>query len=159
MNWHFRQDFTGLTSLRKKFRPRTISICWNGALYPPWVTEKESLAFFLQDGVAVQSLVITKKCFVVRGLDVISSRWIGRSSQMTWATRSPDLSTLDLFMWGLLKDRVYHRKPQSMTSLKNIIEDEWLTNDQQFELKMPFLLWIWKMPFLHLKMYLNELYK
>ena len=59
-------------------------------------------------------------------------RWIGRSGQMTWAARSPDLSPLDFFMWGLLKDRVYHRKPQSLSSLKAIIEDECLNIDQQF---------------------------
>ena len=58
-------------------------------------------------------------------------RLIGRTGQMAWAPRSPDLYPLDFFMWGLLKDRVYHRKPHSSSSLKAFIEEEYSNVDQQ----------------------------
>ena len=39
------------------------------------------------------------------------------------ATRSPDLNPMDLFFWGVLKDKVYARKPVTVQQLKNFIED------------------------------------
>ena len=35
-------------------------------------------------------------------------RWIGRgSSPIAWPPRSPDLTPLDFFLWGFVKDQVY----------------------------------------------------
>jgi hypothetical protein len=34
-------------------------------------------------------------------------RWIGRVAQIAWPPRSPDLSPLDFFLWGFLKDRLF----------------------------------------------------
>lgn len=34
-------------------------------------------------------------------------RWIGRSGPIHWPARSPDLTPLDFFLWGTMKDEVY----------------------------------------------------
>jgi hypothetical protein len=34
-------------------------------------------------------------------------RWIGRAAPIAWPPRSPDLTPLDFFLWGLVKDRVF----------------------------------------------------
>jgi hypothetical protein len=34
-------------------------------------------------------------------------RWIGRAAPIAWPPRSPDLTPLDIFLWGFVKDRVY----------------------------------------------------
>ena len=34
-------------------------------------------------------------------------RWIGRNGPIRWPPRSPDLTPLDFFLWGFLKDRVF----------------------------------------------------
>ena len=51
-------------------------------------------------------------------------RWIGRDGPFRWAPRSPDLSSLDFYLWGFLKDRVYGRRPTSLRQLRTFIEEE-----------------------------------
>ena len=34
-------------------------------------------------------------------------RWIGRAAPIAWPPRSPDLTPLDFFLWGFVKDRVF----------------------------------------------------
>jgi hypothetical protein len=36
-----------------------------------------------------------------------SGRWIGRAAPMAWPPRSPDLTPLDFFLWGFVKDRMF----------------------------------------------------
>lgn len=36
--------------------------------------------------------------------------WIGRSGSIRWPANSPDLTLLDTFLWGFLKNRVYSRR-------------------------------------------------
>jgi hypothetical protein len=35
------------------------------------------------------------------------SRWIGRAAPIAWPPRSPDLTPLDFFLWGFIKDREF----------------------------------------------------
>lgn len=52
-------------------------------------------------------------------------RVIGRGYGQAWPPRSPDLSPLDYWFWGMLKSRVYHlRKPTSLQELKERIQAE-----------------------------------
>lgn len=37
------------------------------------------------------------------------SRWIGRGGSVSWPARSPDLTPLDFFLWGYVKNEVYRR--------------------------------------------------
>lgn len=36
------------------------------------------------------------------------NRWIGRNGYISWPARSPDLTPCDFFLWGYLKQLVYH---------------------------------------------------
>lgn len=52
------------------------------------------------------------------------NRWIGRGGPVEWAPRSPDLSPLDFYLWGHLKDSVYKTKIESIEHLKQRITHE-----------------------------------
>jgi hypothetical protein len=60
------------------------------------------------------------------------NRWIGRQSEFVWPPRSPDLTVSDFFLWGYLKDKVYQRQPNNVTTLKLYIEEEFNKIPQQF---------------------------
>ena len=39
--------------------------------------------------------------------DRFPNQWIGRSAPIAWPPRSQDLTPLDFFLWGFIKDMVY----------------------------------------------------
>lgn len=49
---------------------------------------------------------------------------ISRFGDVEWPARSPDLSPLDFFLWGYLKDKVYRDNPKTVTELKEAIATE-----------------------------------
>lgn len=52
-------------------------------------------------------------------------RVIGRGYGVAWPPRSPDLSPLDYYLWGMLKARVYHQfTPRNLDELKQKIIQE-----------------------------------
>ena len=63
---------------------------------------------------------------VARGYldEIFPQRWIGRRGPVEWPARSPDLTPPDFWLWGYVKDNVYGRKPDTMASLKLMIEEE-----------------------------------
>lgn len=50
-----------------------------------------------------------------------SGQWIGRGGAMFWPPRSPDLSPLDFFLWGYVKDQVFATEPIDINDMKNRI--------------------------------------
>lgn len=46
------------------------------------------------------------------------NRWIGRGSLFPWPPRSPDLTVLDFYLWGRLKDIVYKTRPTTRDDMK-----------------------------------------
>lgn len=45
-------------------------------------------------------------------------RWIGRGSELIgWPPRSPDLTPLDFFFWGLVAQKVYKIRPRTRQEL------------------------------------------
>ncbi|KAI8778364.1 Protein of unknown function DUF4817 [Biomphalaria glabrata] len=42
----------------------------------------------------------------------VPGQWIGRRGPIEFSALSPDLSPLDFFLWGTVKDEVYKRKPR-----------------------------------------------
>lgn len=48
-------------------------------------------------------------------------RWIGRNREVEWPHHSPDLITLDFFLWVYLKAKVYSSRPQNLEMLENKI--------------------------------------
>ena len=61
-------------------------------------------------------------CFVT---DVLNERfpdaWIGRGGPIPWPSRSPDLSLLDFFLWGYIKNIVYAEKIRNIQDLQDSI--------------------------------------
>ena len=50
-------------------------------------------------------------------------KWIGRRGPIEWAPRSPDLTPLDFFLWGYVKQRVYSTPVPNMSELKSRITE------------------------------------
>ena len=50
-------------------------------------------------------------------------RWVGRGGPTAWPPRSPDLTPLDFFAWGFIKDVVCRRRVRDLADLRQgIIE-------------------------------------
>ena len=54
---------------------------------------------------------------------VFPNHWIGKGSEFEWAPRSPDLTPMDFFLWGYIKEKVYVTSPTSPQDLKQRIRD------------------------------------
>ncbi|UYV62279.1 hypothetical protein LAZ67_1008428 [Cordylochernes scorpioides] len=52
----------------------------------------------------------------------LSGQWIGRRGPIEFPACSPDLTPLDFFLWGTVKDGVYKRKPRNLDILWNEIQ-------------------------------------
>lgn len=50
---------------------------------------------------------------------VYPNKWIGRGSLFPWPPRSPDLTCMDFYLWGRLKNIVYQSRP---TTRENMVE-------------------------------------
>lgn len=50
-----------------------------------------------------------------------TNRWIGRRGSIEWPARSPDLSPLDFYFWGYLKNSVYSSRPNNLHELQQRI--------------------------------------
>lgn len=46
------------------------------------------------------------------------------NSDVTWPSRSPDLSPCNFFLWGYLKQKVYENRPHTTEELKESIRAE-----------------------------------
>jgi len=55
---------------------------------------------------------------------VFPARWIARRGAIEWSARSPDLTPLDYFLCGYLKNRVYRTKPANLDEFQQKVRDE-----------------------------------
>ncbi len=53
--------------------------------------------------------------------DTFPGRWIGRRGPIEWAPRSPDLTPLDFFLWGYVKQLVYKETIKDLNDLRQKI--------------------------------------
>jgi len=61
-------------------------------------------------------------------LDVtFPNRLIGRDGPTPWPPRSPDITTLDFFLWRYVKDKVFSITVPDITNLKARITDAFAT--------------------------------
>jgi hypothetical protein len=51
-----------------------------------------------------------------------TERWIDRSGPIAWPPRSPDLTPLDFFLWGYVKNIVYQVKINDLQATWNEVE-------------------------------------
>ena len=54
--------------------------------------------------------------------DNLPGHWIRRRSPIELPQRSPDLTLLDFYLWGTLKNVKYHRKLATLAALREEIE-------------------------------------
>lgn len=59
--------------------------------------------WFQMDGAPSHSVSEVRDCLN----SLFGSQWIGRYGPHRWPARSPDLTEMDFFLWGTIKDRVY----------------------------------------------------
>jgi hypothetical protein len=55
------------------------------------------------------------------------NRRIGRDGPTPWPPRSPDITLLDYFLWGYIKDKVFSTPVPGTTNLKARISDPFAT--------------------------------
>ena len=53
---------------------------------------------------------------------VFENRIISRNSNVNWPPRSCDLTPLDYFLWGAVKDKCYFNHPETIEALKHETE-------------------------------------
>lgn len=88
----------------------------------PYLTDnddEESLVF-QQDGAPAHYANVVRNALNEK----LAGRWIGRRGSIEWPARSPDLSPLDFFLWGYLKNKVYGNKLHNLGELKSVITNE-----------------------------------
>lgn len=73
---------------------------------------------FQLDGSPVHNAVLVREWLD----ENFENHWIGRNSPLIeWPARSPDLTPLDFFLSGVLKEKVYKSRPQTVQELRDRI--------------------------------------
>lgn len=73
-----------------------------------------SAIIFQQDGHPAHTSVIARTILNKK----FPNKWIGiHSNFQEWPPRSPDLTPLDFFLWGFLKDKIYQTLPLNREDL------------------------------------------
>ncbi|KAG4067602.1 hypothetical protein HA402_005374 [Bradysia odoriphaga] len=75
--------------------------------------------YFQQDGAPPHYSLVVRQYLH----SVFNNRWIGRMGPIKWPARSPDLTPLDYFLWGYLKDRVFRTRPESLEEMCDRISE------------------------------------
>ena len=66
--------------------------------------------------------------------ETFPNRWIGRNGPTPWPPRSPDITPLDFFLWGYVKNRVYRTPVRDVETLQSrIIEVLATVNEEMLE--------------------------
>lgn len=69
--------------------------------------------WFQQDGCPAHTARVTRDCLNT----LFPNRWIGKYGTINWPSRSPDLTVLDYYLWGRVKDLVYREKPSTKVNM------------------------------------------
>lgn len=77
--------------------------------------ENLRLVHFQQDGAPPHNSRAVTDYLQIR----FGNRWIGTNGPVRWPARSPDLTPLDFFAWGHVKDQVYSTPPTTLEDLQN----------------------------------------
>lgn len=73
--------------------------------------------WYMHDGAPAHFSVIVREHLHA----VYPNRWIGRGGPQQWLARSPDLNSLDFFLWGHLKSLVYKTPINTVEDLRERI--------------------------------------
>jgi hypothetical protein len=69
----------------------------------PQVQDRQPNAIFQQDRASLHWAIDVRETQDA----TFPNRWIGRDGPIPWPPRSPDITMLDFFLWGYVKDLVY----------------------------------------------------
>ena len=75
--------------------------------------------YFQQDGATVQTTKAVRKFLAEK----FGPRVISRLTDTIWPAKSPDLSPLDFWFWGVAMEEVRRVQPDTMEELKQIVEE------------------------------------
>lgn len=82
------------------------------------LNERETCWFQLDGAPAHNALVV---------IDFLNEKfhnqWIGNRGPVHWPARSPDLTPLDFFLWGFIKNRVYQSQNNTIEELRDNVAD------------------------------------
>lgn len=85
----------------------------NSPLYEPWQD-----IIWQQDGAPPHWALSVRACLAEH-----FAEWIGRRGTWEWPARSCDLTPLDFAVWGIIKEKVYATRPNSIAHLRQLIEE------------------------------------
>lgn len=71
--------------------------------------------WFLQDGAPAHFSHLVRQHLN----NIFEIRWIGRGGPVPWPPRSPDLTPLDFYLWGMMKTKVYTTDILDLEDLRN----------------------------------------
>ncbi len=126
----FGADFGREASLDPFFfeNERGVAVTVNGERYRAMLNEflfreieEEDIGgiWFQQDGATCHTANATINLLRT----VFEDRIISRNSDIVWPPRSCDLTPLDYYLWGAVKDQCYANKPATIDALKTNIRD------------------------------------
>lgn len=76
--------------------------------------------YFQLDGASIHNAVIVKNWLN----NNFPMRWIGRNSPLiAWPPRSPDVTPMDFYFWGTIKNKVYKNRPRNRAELCDRIRE------------------------------------
>lgn len=78
---------------------------------------------FQQDGAPPHHAGIVKEWLN----NTFHEKWIGRDGPTRWPARSPDLTPLDYFLWGYVKEKVYKEETTTVEDMKIRIQNAFET--------------------------------
>lgn len=75
--------------------------------------------YFQQDGAPPHNAGRVLDYLIIR----FNEQVVATNGPVRWPARSPDLTILDFFVWGYVKDRVYRTPPANLETLENRIRE------------------------------------
>lgn len=76
--------------------------------------------YFQQDGAPAHTAIATRNFLT----EMFQDRWVSKFGPTPWPPRSPDLTSCDNALWGILKPRIIAHKARNVDELKEAITVE-----------------------------------
>lgn len=100
-------------------KPQRYQTMLNEFLWPTLDNTDLTDIWFQQDGASYNTTRQT--------IDLLRTKFnghvISRNGDVNWPERSCDLTPVDYFLWGYLKDQISHCKPKTINQLKSSVAD------------------------------------